>query len=65
MSKRFLRKQSVAGRYDVNVRTIDRMIEDGRLPRPVYRGRLPMWAEDELDASDRAAALQPRPKSAA
>lgn len=61
MAKRYLRKQSVAQRYDVDERTVDRMKDDGRLPKPIYRGRLPMWAEDELDASDRAAAIQPRP----
>ena len=57
MSKKFLRKTSVAARYDIDERTVDRMKVDGRLPRPHYRGRLPMWAEDELDASDRAAAV--------
>jgi predicted DNA-binding transcriptional regulator AlpA len=60
--RRFLRKRSVAERYDVNTRTVDRMAEDGRLPAPIYKGKLPMWAEDELEASDRAAALLPRPR---
>ena len=60
MSKKFLRKQSVADRYDVDSRTVDRMAKDGRIPPPTYRGRLPMWAEDKLDESDRAAALQQR-----
>jgi predicted DNA-binding transcriptional regulator AlpA len=59
-SKRWLRRQAVARRYDIDERTVDRMKEDGRLPPPIYRGRLPMWAEDKLDESDRAAALQPR-----
>jgi hypothetical protein len=67
LSQKFLRKHAVAERYGVDTRTVERMIkpEDGRLPPPTYRGRIPLWAEDELDASDRAAALQPRPKSAA
>jgi hypothetical protein len=62
MSKKFLRKQAVAKRYGVDERTVDRMSkpEDGRLPPPEYRGRLPLWDEDKLDASDRAAALLPR-----
>jgi hypothetical protein len=60
MSKKFLRKQSVADRYDVDERTVDRMKQDGRIPPPIYRGRLPMWAEDKLDESDRAAALRSR-----
>ena len=57
MSKKYLRKQSVAERYGIDERTVDRMKTDGRLPAPTYRGRLPIWAEDELDASDRAAAV--------
>jgi hypothetical protein len=59
-SKKWLRKKSVAERYEVDERTVDRMKEDGRIPKPTYRGRLPMWDVDKLDASDRAAALQPR-----
>ena len=41
MSKTFLRKRAVADRYGVNVRTIDRWAEDGRLPPPIYRGIAP------------------------
>ena len=67
MPKRFLRKQAVADRYGVDIRTVERMIrpEDGRLPPPTYRGRIPLWAEEDLDKSERAAALQPRPKASA
>jgi hypothetical protein len=63
MAKKFLRKAAVAARYSVDERTVDRMAQpqDGRLPPPHYRGRIPLWDEDELDASDRAAALTPRP----
>lgn len=38
MSTRFLRKKAVSERYDVTVRSVERMVEDGRLPPPVYRG---------------------------
>ena len=66
MSKRFLRKSAVALRYGgITPRSVERMVCDGRLPAPHYRGRFPLWDEDELDASDRAAALAPRPKRAA
>jgi excisionase family DNA binding protein len=65
MSKRFLRKQHVAERYGVHTRTVERMIEDGRLPAPVYRGKIPLWDETLLDASDRAAAKLPRPTKVA
>jgi predicted DNA-binding transcriptional regulator AlpA len=64
MSKTFLRKKSVAKRYDVDERTVDRMRYDGRLPKPIFKGRLPMWAEDELDASDREATKRSRPDRA-
>lgn len=63
MATKFLRKRAVAERYGgVTARTIERMVADGRLPKPVYRGRFPLWGEAELDASDRAAAAAPRPK---
>ena len=62
METRFLRKSAVARRYDVNVRTVERMVVDGRLPAPIHRGRIPLWLEAALDASDRAAAHLPRPK---
>jgi hypothetical protein len=52
----FLRKQQVATRYNVNKRTIDRWAEDGRLPPPIYRGVMPLWDLNELDAQDHAAA---------
>ena len=58
MSNKWLRRKSVAERYEVDERTVDRMKEDGRLPKPMYRGRFPLWNEKELDARDRAAALK-------
>jgi predicted DNA-binding transcriptional regulator AlpA len=56
--RRFLRKTSVALRYDCNVQTVDRMVRDGRLPKPYYHGgkRFPRWAIDELDKADRVVA---------
>jgi hypothetical protein len=59
---KFLRRAQVAERYGVNVRTLERMCADGRLPKPHYRGRMPLWSEVELDSSDRAAAAAPRPR---
>jgi hypothetical protein len=61
METRFLRKAQVAARYGVNIRTVERMTIDGRLPAPTHRGRFPLWRESDLDASDRAAAHLPRP----
>jgi predicted site-specific integrase-resolvase len=63
--KKFLRKAAVAERYGVNVRTIDRMTRDGRIPQPHYRGKFPLFDETELDAADRAAVLASRKDSKA
>jgi predicted DNA-binding transcriptional regulator AlpA len=55
-ARRFLRKKKVAERYDTTERSIERKVEQGILPEPYYFGsRFPRWAEDELDAADRAA----------
>ena len=54
--RRYLRKKAVAERYGVHERSVDRMKDDGRFP---------LWDEAKLDASDRAAALLPRPTQAA
>ena len=63
MAKKYLRKRAVAERYGgISFRSVERMVSDGRLPPPHYRGRFPLWPEDELDASDRAATLAPRPR---
>jgi predicted DNA-binding transcriptional regulator AlpA len=53
--KQFLRKRQVAARYGVVARTIDRWTEDGRLPKPVHIGTVPMWALDEIEAFEREA----------
>lgn len=62
MSQKYLRKRSVAERYAVDERTVDRMKSDGRIPPPKYLpgSRFPIWSEAELDASDRRATLAPR-----
>jgi hypothetical protein len=64
-SKKYLRKKALAERYSCDIRTVERMRHDGRIPPPMYRGRFPLWDEDALDASDREAALLPRPTHAA
>lgn len=65
MSHKFFRKAQVAERYGVDERTVDRWKLDGRLPRRRYRGRLPLWREDELDALDRRDVVAARTESAA
>lgn len=59
MPKQFLRKRQVANRYCIHERSVDRWIKDGRLPPPQYRGIIPLWDEDRLDAADRAAMARP------
>jgi hypothetical protein len=58
--KTFLRKRQVAARYNVTTRTVERWSEDGRLPPPIYRGVVPLWDLDELEAGDHAAATAAR-----
>lgn len=61
--KRYLRRAAVAERYQVDVRTVPRMVKDGRLrPPDLFNGRMPLWSEAGLDADDTAAALRPRPQ---
>jgi hypothetical protein len=64
-SRKYLRKQRVAERYDVDVRSVDRMSRDGRIPPPRYLpgSAIPMWDEAELDKSDRQATVT-RPRRA-
>jgi predicted site-specific integrase-resolvase len=58
--KTFLRKRQVAERYNIVTRTVDRWASDGRLPPPMWRGRVPLWDLDELEAQDQAAATAAR-----
>ena len=64
MHKQFLRKAQVAKRYSVHERTVDRMADDGRIPKPIHRGKFPLWAEDELEAFERRAVIKPDPAAA-
>jgi hypothetical protein len=53
---RWLRKRQMQSRYgEVCSRTIDRAVEDGRLPAPKYPfgNKVPYWDEDGLDQHDR------------
>jgi predicted DNA-binding transcriptional regulator AlpA len=50
-----LRKMQLVERYQVVARSIDRWVEAGRLPKPLYVGDVPMWDLDEIEAAERAA----------
>jgi predicted DNA-binding transcriptional regulator AlpA len=62
--KQFLRKAQVAKRYSVHERTVDRMSIDGRIPKPIHRGKFPLWDESELEESERRAVIKPDPAAA-
>ena len=55
---KFLRKRAVAERYgNIHIRTVNRMVDEGRLPPPTIRGnRLCLWDEEALDEFDRKTA---------
>jgi hypothetical protein len=57
--KSWSRKRSVAKRYDCDPRTVDRMVEDKRIPRPHYfpNSTIPFWDDDELAANERRATV--------
>jgi len=58
----YLRKRQLAARYGVHVRTIDRMVDDGRLPRPdIFMGKLPMWSDETIAANERRATTERQP----
>jgi transposase len=54
--KRYHSKRTLAKRYDVSTRSIDRWITRGRFPRPDLRlpnGR-PLWADETVQAHERS-----------
>jgi predicted site-specific integrase-resolvase len=64
MPTKFYRKQQVAQRYAIDKRSVDRWARAGKLPAPTYRGKIPLWREDELDKLDRAYAERGRTAAA-
>ena len=62
MSTQYLRKAQVATRYCITKRWVDKMVEQGRLPKPTYPTsyRVPLWNEAELDQHDRAVVVGER-----
>jgi hypothetical protein len=64
----WVRKRQVRERYgNCSDRTIDRMVEKGKLPPPHHplSNKVPFWSLAELDASDKAAAAAYRNQSTA
>jgi hypothetical protein len=57
--KRYLKKKSVAKRYDCCEKTVDRRVERGVIrPPDIYQGPFGLWDEDKLNEDDEAAARQ-------
>jgi hypothetical protein len=54
-AREYLRKKSVADRYDICPRTVDRATRAGRLPAPEFPlgNKVPMWSRRKLDEHDR------------
>ena len=50
--KRKLRARDVCVRYDIVSRTVDRWVEAGILPPPMFINTVRYWDEDELDRRD-------------
>lgn len=55
----FYTVKDLAARYSVTVRTIWRLVSEGRLPQPVKIGGATRWREADIAAHD--AALTPLP----
>jgi hypothetical protein len=56
MAKKWLRTEAVCARYgNVVPRSIERAVQDGRLPAPEYplSNKVPFWDEEKLDEHDR------------
>ncbi len=59
--KQFLRKRQVAQRYgNITPRSVERAVEDGRIPPPEYPcgAHTPLWDLEKLEANERAAAIR-------
>lgn len=63
MSKTYLRREQMAARYGGSVRTVERYVETGKLPPPVYinGSRTPLWPVDVLEEFERVN-ISPRRK---
>jgi hypothetical protein len=61
MAKKWLRTAAVCARYgDVNPRSIQRAVDEGRLPPPEYplENKIPFWDEEKLEKHDRGIAAE-------
>jgi DNA-binding transcriptional MerR regulator len=50
--KRKLTTRLLCDRYNVTSRTIDRWVEQGILPKPMFINSVRYWDEDEIDRRD-------------
>jgi predicted DNA-binding transcriptional regulator AlpA len=56
--KKYLNARELCTRYGRADRTIDRWVEAGVLPQPIYIQRQRYWDEAEIDARDAARASE-------
>jgi predicted DNA-binding transcriptional regulator AlpA len=57
--KRYIPMKPVARRYSRDPRTIDRWVQEGVFPPPIYIQKRRLWSEEALDAFDAACEAQP------
>ena len=49
------RRRELAELWSVSDRTVDRMWRDGRLGKPKFIGKFPIWSDEQREAAERAA----------
>jgi predicted DNA-binding transcriptional regulator AlpA len=58
---RWLVVQAVCARYSISDRTVDRWVEAGVLPKPVYIQGRRYWSEESLNERDEARLVVAQP----
>lgn len=53
-NRKYLGARAVCTRYDIADRTLDRWVETGELPKPIYISGRRFWDRDALDHKDEA-----------
>jgi predicted DNA-binding transcriptional regulator AlpA len=66
MSQKFLNVRAVCARYsNISDRTVDRWLQSGVLPKPLYIQGHRYWSSEQLDERDKARLAAGRPNEEA
>ncbi len=66
MSQKFLNVRAVCARYsNISDRTVDRWLQTGVLPKPIYIQGQRYWSSEQLDERDKARLAAGRPNEGA